>query len=71
MGSPKSRNHKLEVLNPSLVTRSKSCKEMGEKFESTLSLEEVYFIVTTARRKIVVLELFEEPLTLSAHKMNE
>jgi hypothetical protein len=44
---------------------------MGEKFESTLSLEEVYFIVTTARRKIVVLELFEEPLTLSAHKMNE
>jgi hypothetical protein len=48
MGSLKRKKHETHDLNPSLVARNKSCKEMGEKPKRTLSLEKGYFIATTA-----------------------
>jgi hypothetical protein len=41
MGSPKRRKHKTSNLNPSTVTRSKSCKEMGKKPGRTGSLDDL------------------------------
>jgi hypothetical protein len=53
MGSLRRETKKTKDLNPSLVAQSKSCKEIGEKFKRTSSLEKAFSTITTTHYKIV------------------
>jgi len=54
MRSPMRRNEKTYELNPSQITWSKSCKEVGEKLGRTPSLEEASLIAIIACCKIMM-----------------
>jgi hypothetical protein len=43
---------------------------MGEKLGRTQSLKEAYFVAMIVQHKIVVVKVFEKPLTPYAYKMN-
>jgi hypothetical protein len=54
MGGLNRRKPETYDLNPSPEEQSKSCKEMGEKLGSTMSLEEASQVATIAQHKIMV-----------------